>query len=71
MSVATRRLDGLELTALLTGARINNETLGISGMLVYHDGSFLQILEGECDVVGALFDHIAKDDRHTSCVSLR
>ena len=53
-----------ELDALLEKARINNANLGITGMLLYEDGSFFQVLEGGRTDVEALFEKIAKDKRH-------
>ncbi|MBP2298956.1 BLUF domain-containing protein [Azospirillum picis] len=43
-----------------------NRTLGITGFLVEHEGTFLQILEGESDAVLALFERIEADTRHTN-----
>ncbi len=54
-----------DLTELLAVARENNGRLGISGMLLYDAGSFIQVLEGERDAVEALFDKIERDPRHT------
>jgi hypothetical protein len=53
-----------QLTDLLAKARANNQGLGVSGMLLYHRGSFLQVLEGEEPIVTALYMKIAKDPRH-------
>jgi hypothetical protein len=69
-SAATRQFDAIELTALLTKARQKNESLDVSGMLVYHDGSFLQVLEGEATAVDSLYERITRDDRHTKCTVL-
>lgn len=65
-SAATVPFANADLQALLKKARENNESLGVSGMLVYHKGSFLQVLEGEEDVVLPLFEKIERDDRHDS-----
>ena len=54
-----------ELLALLSKARVNNSQLGVTGMLLYHDRSFLQILEGEEDSVEDLFARISLDPRHS------
>jgi hypothetical protein len=67
MSAATRQFDAIELTALLAKARQKNESLDISGMLVYHKDSFLQVLEGRESTVDALYERITADDRHTNC----
>ncbi len=37
---------------------------GITGLLLYHDGNFLQILEGEAEKVQATFARIAANPRH-------
>ncbi len=63
-SAATVPFSGTDLKQLLTIARANNESMGISGMLVFHEGSFLQILEGEDNVVLSLYAKIEKDKRH-------
>ena len=36
-----------EITELLAIAQRNNGALGVTGMLLYEDGSFFQVLEGE------------------------
>ena len=70
MSAATRPFSDEELALLLIKSRHNNESLNISGMLVYHEGSFLQVLEGEEHAVEALYGRIAEDPRHQNCVML-
>lgn len=65
-SVATQALSELELINLLEKAREKNQSLGITGMLIYHDREIMQILEGEESTVKALFQAIYKDNRHTS-----
>jgi len=60
-----------ELTELLAKARKNNQALGVSGLLLYHRGSFLQVLEGEEPAVDALFEKIAKDPRHNRCIVIK
>ncbi|MEM9561783.1 MAG: BLUF domain-containing protein [Actinomycetota bacterium] len=64
-SAATRPFTDDELDELLTTSRANNAKRGVSGLLLYHEGSFLQVLEGERSLVEALFDKIAEDPRHT------
>jgi hypothetical protein len=63
-SRAVRPLDDRALTDLLGAARLYNEGQGITGMLVYADESFVQILEGEQSEVSRLFAHIKVDPRH-------
>lgn len=57
-----------KLQSLLKTARRNNNRLGVTGMLLYHNGSFLQVLEGQESVVDALYERIKQDDRHRACM---
>ena len=60
-----------ELEEILEQARRNNESRGITGALVYVDGVFLQILEGERGTVEALMDKISQDVRHETVTVLQ
>ena len=63
------QLDDLE--DILEHARIWNATVGITGALVYADGVFLQILEGDRVKVQALMMKIMADLRHETVIVLR
>jgi hypothetical protein len=52
--------------AILRQSRPNNINHGISGLLAYADGIFLQALEGEQATVESLYARIAADPRHTN-----
>lgn len=65
-SAASRKIHAHELAKLLQDARKKNKPQNITGILLYHDGSFLQILEGERDVVETLVARIKDDSRHHS-----
>ena len=64
-SGATRELKDVELARLLLAARSANAARDVSGILLYDAGSFMQVLEGERDVVQAVYERIKKDPRHT------
>jgi hypothetical protein len=49
---------------MLRKSSAKNEPLGITGLLLYRGGTFLQALEGEEAVVRALADTVAADPRH-------
>ncbi len=66
-SAETQAFGPQELEELLAKARMTNRRLGVSGVLLYHLGSFLQVLEGEPQVVEELFHRIAGDPRHDRC----
>lgn len=69
-SAATRDLGAPELVKLLQQAREDNERLGVTGMLLYAEGSFFQILEGEEKVIQALYVKIGSDRRHTQMTKI-
>lgn len=71
VSTTRRLMDEEELVAILEASRANNARDGLSGMLVYHDGSFLQILEGPTSLVEDAYRRIAQDDRHHGLIRLR
>lgn len=52
------------LIQLLERARHRNARRGVTGMLLYKDGNFMQALEGPASAVEALFNIIERDERH-------
>ena len=52
------------IEAILTQAREPNPATGITGVLCYGGGVFLQAIEGGRSQVSALFGHIQRDPRH-------
>jgi hypothetical protein len=59
-----------ELRALLEKCIENNRRRDITGMLLYKDGDFMQVLEGAEATVLAAHDTIARDPRHRGLVTL-
>jgi hypothetical protein len=59
-----------DLKDILCDAREANRALGISGMLVYVDGYFLQVLEGRTESVRELYAKIEADPRHCNATVL-
>lgn len=68
-SHARRSLDETALLDLLIVARRNNQRSGITGMLLYHDGNFVQVLEGPKAAIEAIFERISVDPAHDGIVS--
>lgn len=64
MSDATRVHSEEDLRSLLQTSRHHNEAAGVTGMLVYRDGQFVQVLEGPEAVTRDLLARIVKDPRH-------
>lgn len=63
-STATRAFTRDDLLQILAHARQHNAEQGITGLLLFQDGHFLQVLEGEAAPIRALFKQICKDERH-------
>lgn len=60
-----------DLVELLRQSRENNTLAGITGLLLYKEGKFLQVLEGEDVPVRKLMARIEKDPRHDEVEVLR
>lgn len=70
LSSATRPMSDEDLEAILSKARGKNEGLDVSGLLLYSDGDFFQLLEGPLKVIQDLYAVIQVDDRHTGCIEI-
>ncbi|TVT43747.1 BLUF domain-containing protein [Hymenobacter setariae] len=64
LSRATKRPTDDELTALLAQARVANAQQNVTGALVYGDGQFMQIIEGEEATLAMLYARLLQDGRH-------
>jgi hypothetical protein len=69
-SAATPAFDPSELKSILEISRKNNALLDVSGMLLYVDGSFFQVLEGDEKVLERLYARIGKDRRHANITKI-
>jgi hypothetical protein len=64
-SAAKTELNAVQLKTLLDSCRRNNSAIAVTGILLYGQGSFFQVLEGDRLVVDTLFTKIVADTRHT------
>lgn len=64
-SRTTDKLSLADFRSVIERSAARNRESGITGMLVFGNGHFLQILEGARSAVTATFLRIAKDARHT------
>ena len=69
---ASRAIDTSDaaIEAILTQSRQHNPECGITGILCYGGGVFLQAIEGGRLAVSELYGHIQKDVRHKEVVLL-
>jgi hypothetical protein len=58
------------LLDLVGQCQSNNQRLGITGILVYSDGNFMQVIEGADLVTHALYDRIEHDVRHRAVTAV-
>ena len=70
ISLASEEMDAGKLDRLLSRCRSQNQETGITGVLVYHEREFLQLLEGETRDVLALYERIEEDMRHQKIYKL-
>ena len=67
LTYASRAAEGLscaDLSAIAREAQSRNAMLGVTGLLLYVDGDFLQVLEGPGGAVERLYEMIEKDARN-------
>jgi len=69
-SSATPALDDFTLREIAHTSSFNNQVLGITGLLLFHDGSVMQVLEGDEMSVCSLYGKVKRDPRHTGCLVL-
>ena len=65
-SQAVTPMSMTDLESILVDAREGNLRRGVTGALVFVDGVFLQILEGQKEAVQGLMNSIARDSRHSA-----
>lgn len=64
-STATKIPDATELQSLARQARARNRSVGVTGMLLFEEGRFLQTLEGPPEGLEAIWSSVARDQRHS------
>lgn len=69
-SRAADDFDEMALRQVLGMARLKNKRCGITGMLLFEDGCFLQVIEGPEEAVETLIAKILEDPRHHDTVVL-
>lgn len=59
-----------DVIAIMQKAYHNNKQRGITGIILYKNGNFMQIIEGEREVVEALYRTISQDPRHMNVMAI-
>jgi hypothetical protein len=68
LSTATHYLEEEEISTLLKQSRTFNSQNNITGLLLYIDGDFIQVLEGKKSQICFLFEKIKQDKRHKGII---
>jgi DNA-binding transcriptional regulator WhiA len=63
-SKARSDVNDAQIINIHSKALSNNVQKGITGMLLYTKGTFLQVIEGEADIIDRLMETIKSDTRH-------
>lgn len=64
-SRATYRPSAAQLREMLALARLHNSRKQITGLLLYSEGIFVQVLEGPENEIQELYARVQRDSRHT------
>lgn len=67
-SSANSELSETSLYEIARDCQTRNAENGITGLLIYRDGSIWQILEGPPDAIDRVFENIKKDVRHKNII---
>lgn len=70
VSSGTRDFGDADLKELLDHARENNRRSGVTGVLFYLNGNFIQLIEGEVPAVTETLSKIRLDTRHKNIIQL-
>ena len=70
VSSANHLFPNHELQELLHSARENNRRVGVTGVLLYNDGNFMQCIEGPKKELFELYEKIGKSTRHHGIIEL-
>lgn len=70
ISGSTRPMSDDDLYEILDQSKRNNAPKDITGILLYRNGYFIQVLEGEENTVMKLYEKIGKDNRHRNVLMI-
>ncbi|WP_299215434.1 BLUF domain-containing protein [uncultured Aquimarina sp.] len=70
VSTANQTLTNAEVNKLFEFVKLHNDSQNITGILMYSDGNFFQVLEGEHDLIQNLYKKILLDPRHYNIIKI-
>ncbi len=70
VSTITPDLSDVDIHKLMEFVKLKNNILNITGILIYSEGNFFQVLEGKQEVIKSIFEKIEKDPRHYNIIKM-
>jgi len=70
VSSAIRGLSKDDINSIVKASEVSNRILNITGLLLYKGGNFMQLIEGDSEIVHILQSKIKDDIRHTGMITL-
>lgn len=70
VSTATPDLEESEIKNVLRNSKSWNNEHDITGLLLFSEGNFFQIIEGEKSLIHELFENIQSDKRHRNIMQI-
>ncbi|MDX1545108.1 MAG: BLUF domain-containing protein [Christiangramia sp.] len=70
VSTASKLLTRTQVEELLRKSEESNNRENITGLLLYSDGNFFQVIEGEEAKIKKLYNTIKKDERHSNIIKI-
>lgn len=71
ISTQSRDLNAADIDCIVKNSQKRNIRHDITGLLLYLEGSFCQVIEGHSKDVDIIYNHIAKDTSHRSLIVLQ
>ncbi|MEX8548313.1 MAG: BLUF domain-containing protein [Mucilaginibacter sp.] len=70
-STAASKFSDEQIEELMVKSIEKNKALSITGLLLFFDGKFMQLLEGEEKETRELYNTICKDERHKDVLKIK
>ena len=70
VSTAAPGLDEKQVEEIFKKTNAHNNGNGITGILLFSEGNFFQVIEGEKSIILDLYDKIQQDKRHQNIIKI-
>ncbi|TSE03595.1 BLUF domain-containing protein [Aquimarina algiphila] len=70
VSTVNPDISNSDISELMDYVSSHNNAINITGILIYSEGNFFQILEGKEELVKMMFERIKKDSRHYNIIKM-